>query len=226
LKKKSCPVILRFKAGWDYFSYFIIALPESSYTSLKCRKIRIVTFLEKTIIIVVGIVLLRFGIQALDSYAGARELDNKYTVNYVVNSRWRNRCRRDGIFYCAVINNRRWSRRRAAILLTLRDISEIQHHTCPRNQLDNTRQHRVNSHQPATQHTSGPELPSCTAAGCSPEKIRRNGVALTWVCARQIDYIFLSRLLLPGKLVLALFRFKCFQQYDVRAHDIKCRGRA
>lgn len=43
-----------------------------------------------------------------------------------------------------------------------------------RNQLDNTRQHRVNSHQPATQHTNGPELPSCTAAGCSPVNNERN----------------------------------------------------
>ena len=41
-------------------------------------------------------------------------------------------------------------------------------YTGPGNQLDSTRQHRVSSHQPATQHTRGPELPSCTAAGCSP----------------------------------------------------------
>lgn len=46
-----------------------------------------------------------------------------------------------------------------------------------RNQLDNTRQHRVSSHQPATQHTNGPELPSCTAAGCSPVNKREKHTA-------------------------------------------------
>lgn len=44
------------------------------------------------------------------------------------------------------------------------------HNAGQRNQLDNTRQHKVSIHQPATQQTSGPELPSCTAAGCSPVK--------------------------------------------------------
>lgn len=51
------------------------------------------------------------------------------------------------------------------------------HYAGPRNQLDSTRQHRVSSHQPATQHTRGPELPSCTAAGCSPAKQKKKQTA-------------------------------------------------
>lgn len=49
------------------------------------------------------------------------------------------------------------------------------HDAGQRNQLDSTRQHKVSIHQPATQQTSGPELPSCTAAGCSPVKENQPG---------------------------------------------------
>lgn len=109
-------------------------------------------------------------------YARAKSQRN----NYFPVSRLRaggHRKRRPSGFFC-VFSFRLWFltrsyvhpvRRRKQLAAMSRTL-DAGHYAGPRNQLDSTKQHRVSSHQPATQHTRGPELPSCTAAGCSPAK--------------------------------------------------------